>query len=190
MWVELLSISYIFITLLSEVKRELCGFFFFLWTTKSNRPCQSWKSRDLNVLYTLCTSCRFRSSLHIHSSLPCFVILEWSPVSIALLPARTMVSSSVDGFGETSNEGETFLPGSKMLFYYCSKGEPQPVVCRMPSVLRFSEFWWHSQSAGMVSRTLLPGFQRLSLPPSQYAPIRPSQETFLYLCITFCILNI
>lgn len=80
------------------------------------------------------------SLLHIHSSLPGFVMLEPSPVSVSLLPARTMLSFSVDGIGETLNEEEAFLPGSKMLFYYGSKGELQPVACRMPSVPLSSEF--------------------------------------------------
>lgn len=79
-------------------------------------------------------SCQFISLLHIHPSLPCFVILELSPMSIFLLPGRELLSFSVDGIGETLNEEVAFLPSSKMLFYSCSKSELQPVACRIPSV--------------------------------------------------------
>lgn len=41
--------------------------------------CQRWKSRDLNVLYILCTSYQFIFSLQIHHFLPHFCDTESEP---------------------------------------------------------------------------------------------------------------
>lgn len=106
--------------------------------------CQRWKSRDLNVLYILCTSYQFIFSLQIHRFLPHFCDTESEPYNHFPFAIWDNIKLFSSWYWRDTVWRRDFSFWFQMLFP-CSHGELQPVECKVPRVTcMFScEFWWY-----------------------------------------------